>query len=225
MKRIVAYGCSFVQGTGLDPIHVGPSVVHLKSWPFLVGKKLKIDNVLNKGLGGGSNKYSIIKLFNDIVNEDFSDTLVIFSWTHILRTVFFDTNQKSWQPVMVDENFSDKKLQTAYSHYYGTIYTDYEATYDLIQQQIFLQSFFKERKIKHVFVNGIQNDKFDKEDTFLCNLENMIDKNNYALGYYDSIQDNISRNNFKCYDNYHPNEDGHAHIADQITQFIKTKYA
>jgi|APGre2960657373_1045057.scaffolds.fasta_scaffold57976_2 hypothetical protein len=223
MKKISAYGCSFVQGTGLDPNN--SLAIHPHAWPFLVGKNLQFKSVSNRAQGGGSNKFSIIRLLTDVASEDFSNTLVIFSWTSIFRTAYFNNNIHDWEPIMINNHFDDKELRLAYEHYYSTIFTEYEAIYDTLQQQLFVQSFLKERKIEHIFVNGIPIEKSYKDQQFLCSLENMIDKNNYALGYDDSIQDNISRNNFKCYDNYHPNELGHFHIAKLITEFIRTKYA
>lgn len=221
IRKIVAYGCSFTQGAGID--RENPLDIHPKSWPFLVSKNLGTEQVINRAQGGGSNKFSMIRLFTDIISEDLSDTLIIFSWTSIFRTVYFDSTKHNWETIMINSNLSDKKLKNAYDHYYSTIFTEYEATYDLIQQQLFLQAFLKERNIEHVFVNGIRDNQ--DLDPFLFKLESIIDKNNYALGYYDSISNEVSRNNFRCYDQYHPTEEGYVHIANLITQFIKEKYA
>ena len=61
VKKLIAYGDSFVMGGGILP----NNTTYPDSWPQLLGKKLGIE-AINRGVGGGSNKRSINNLLEDI---------------------------------------------------------------------------------------------------------------------------------------------------------------
>jgi hypothetical protein len=216
IKKIFAYGDSFVVGTGVDPS---------ASWISLLGKKLDVD-VINRGISGGSNKLSINILFADLKNIiDTKDHLVIFSWTSMLRSAFYYKNQ--WQNIQLGHYYEDVGIRNRVDDYYKTIYNDYEGYTEFYQQQIMIDSLLKSKNINYVFVNSFSDSPFDvncfKEEQEY--FEQFIDRNKYILGK-DSIFNVVcNQQRMVCNDGFHPSEQGHKWMADKTIAYLEqTKF-
>lgn len=85
MSRLIAFGCSYTYGEGLDDCWTGeehgPNPSKL-AWPSLIADKLNLE-VYNHGKPGTSNKH----IWYEILNYDFHrDDTVIILWTHFNRS-------------------------------------------------------------------------------------------------------------------------------------------
>lgn len=226
VKKLIAYGDSFVQGGGLDPVNT--MKIHPDSWPFILAKKLKITDVTNRGVGGGSNKLSINNLLEDIEIIKQRDVLVIFSWTSPQRTVFFEEKINNWQNYLIGFNHPDPFIQKKLKFYFESIYSDSDAALTLFNQQIFLSSFLDSIKVPHFFINSFNdssNENFLKFVEYYSlkwpQIHNMIDKTKFMLGYDGSIYDFICKNlNKICLDGFHPSEEGHDILANFMIEYI-----
>jgi hypothetical protein len=109
MARLIAFGCSFTQGAGLEsPTHAFPYVLST-----LLDRKC-----VNKGIGGASNK----QLWNELVNFSYKkDDLVIVNWTFVHRNYFNKT-----QFLICDEQTEEEK------YYYKKLYNKKDGKDDWI---------------------------------------------------------------------------------------------
>lgn len=212
IKKIFAYGDSFVVGTGVDPS---------ASWISLLGKRLGVDTV-NRGVSGGSNKLSINILFADLKDiVDTRDHLVIFSWTSMLRSTFYYKNQ--WQNIQLGHYYEDVDIRNRVDNYYNTIYNDYEGYTEFYQQQIMIDSLLKSKNINYVFVNSFSDSPVDincfkQEQEY---FEQFINRDKYILGK-DSIFNVVcNQQRMVCNDGFHPSEQGHEWMTDKTISYLE----
>lgn len=218
IKRIIAYGDSFTAGHG---------VKETEAWPIVLGKMMGVP-VNNRGIRGGSNKLSIVKLLNDFsAIGDPSEVLVAFSWTSASRTCFYN---HGWQNVLPNFEDKDVRVNNYAKKYYGHIYNDVDVLSDIVLQQIFLTSFFKERNIKYFFVNSLK----DVSPEFLESNSNtqlylrehksflsLLDRERFMLGYNGSIfHDYCQSLDMRADDGYHPSAEAHKMVAARAFWFL-----
>jgi hypothetical protein len=229
ITKLLTYGDSFTAGDGIDPQY---------AWPAYLGKMLGLE-VDNRGLPGGSNKLSIIKMMNDLGSlTGHGNLLVGFSWTSASRTCFYNT---CWKNVLPHWDDKDDRVNVFSQAYYGAVFTEVDALFELISQQIFVSSFLRERKIKFFFINSMRDINIDyvvylktkekqnleqikEHESFLNeykNLINLVDKTKYVLGYDHSIkEDYCDTLNMYCDDGHHPSYDAHNMVAARIFWFL-----
>jgi lysophospholipase L1-like esterase len=217
IEKLIAYGDSFVQGGGLDPNDT--MSLHPDSWPFLLAQKLKITDVTNRGVGGGSNKLSIMKLFEDIDDlVDLKNTLIIFVWTGMQRTCIYHEREHHWQNVLVGHRSIVEKYRKVSDLYYEWMYSDHDAYTTLLQQQIFVKLYLEYKKVNYFFANSfISNRHLYKEDQI-----GLFFKEKYLFGYLQSLhQKACYENKMISQDKFHPNKEGHNYIANEMFSYIK----
>jgi len=217
IEKLIAYGDSFVQGGGLDPNN--PMLIHSDSWPFLLAKKLKIADVINRGVGGGSNKLSIIKLFEDtkrLVNPE--NTLIIFVWTGMQRTCIYHEDEHDWQNILVGHRSIVEKHRKISNFYFESMYSDLDSYLTLMQQHMFVKLYLEHIKVKYFFANSfIEQPHIYKEtqvDPFF--------EEKYLFGYTESLYQKVcDEKKMVSYDKFHPNQEGYNYIADIMVDYIK----
>lgn len=229
IKKLITYGDSFTAGHG---------VYEEQAWPAYLSSMLGL-KLLNRGVPGGSNKLSIIKLMNDLGEIDNPEELLIgFAWTSGSRTCFFNT---SWKNVLPNWDDKDDSVNVFSTAYYGKIYTEVDALLELVTQQIFVSTFLKQRKIKFFFINSMRDINIDyvtylkmqdeknvkqikEHGLFLQeykNLINLVDKESFVLGYDNSIKETYcDALSMYCEDNQHPNAAAHHMTAGRIFWFL-----
>lgn len=221
IKKIVAYGDSFVQGGGLNPDDV--MAIHPDSWPFQLGKKLGVP-AINRGKGGSSNKLSIVRLMED-ANDGLltKDTLVVFAWTGIQRTAYHDQNNNEWHDLLIGHTPQTPSRVLIHKMYYERMYSDYDAVLQIFQQQMFVDLYLKWLGVKHFFVNSFS--EFSYLPIAECPVKLADDfKENYLLGYSNSLLNEIVRKRgLVCSDTYHPSIEGHVLIAALMEDYIKDR--
>jgi hypothetical protein len=217
IEKLIAYGDSFVQGGGLDPNN--PILIHPDSWPFLLAKKLKITDVTNRGVGGGSNKLSIIKLFEDtkrLVNPE--NTLIIFVWTGMQRTCVYHEDTKEWQNILIGHQSVFKKHREVSDFYFKLMHSDLDSYLTLMQQRMFVKLYLEYIKVKYFFANSFIEQphiyKGTQVDSFI--------KEKYLFGYTESLHQKVcNEKKMVSYDKFHPNQEGYNYIADIMVDYIK----
>jgi len=223
ISEIYAYGCSFVYGDG---------VKKEDAWPQLLGNKFNVP-VFNRGERGGSNKFSLIRFFEDL-KKFTPDTFIIFSWTGFTRTMFYSRKFNNWNmylpghvPLNEDNTISEDGENMKY--FYANIYSDYDSLTTLYQQQLLLQNFLENNKLNYAFMNAVDDNlllryRFWENDSLTKNLHSGIKKEKYFLGYNNSLNKIVCKDmKLIAPDGYHPSEGGHKWIADNLYNFINAQ--
>lgn len=216
IEKVVGYGCSFMQGDSVDPDLV---------WASILAKKLNVP-LRNRGQNAGSNKLAMNYLFEDVCKNDYSNTLVLFSWTGIQRTVFWsDTkNYNKWIPVLPGHTSEDKVTADINSAYYAELYTDYEALHTSYIQKLSVQSFLKAKNIPYLFVNAFKEDFIFYNDDTMKTFTKQIDMERFLFGHDGSIYQKICLDlNMVAEDKFHPSAEGHHYLANLTHDFLIDK--
>ena len=221
IKKIIAYGDSFVQGGGLSQHR--PMAIHPESWPFQLGKKLDVPTI-NQGKGGGSNKLSIVKLMEDVSTGLLTkDTLVVFAWTGIQRTAYYDKDTDDWHNLLIGHTPQTPGQKLIHKMYYERMYSDYDSILQIYQKQMFIDFYLKWLGVKYFFVNSFSEFAYLPLHESPVQLDDTF-KENYLLGYSNSLLTEIVKTRgLVCSDNYHPSIEGHAVIAALMEDYIKDK--
>ena len=80
-SRLIAYGDSFVHGDGLsthDQTRPFWERYSPDAWPHLLGNKLQIPNIINKGIQGGSNFESAHQMLRDVTELNINPTDLVY---------------------------------------------------------------------------------------------------------------------------------------------------
>ncbi len=216
IEKVVGYGCSFMQGDSVDPELV---------WGSILAKKLNAP-LRNRGQNAGSNKLSMTYLFEDVCKNDYSNTLVLFSWTGIQRTTFWSDMKtyEKWIPVLPGHISQDKVTANINSAYYAELYTDYDALHTSYIQKLSVQSFLKTRNIPYLFVNAFKEDFIFYNDDTMQAFEKNLDMNNFLFGHNNSIYKNVCLDmGLVAEDNFHPGVQGHNYLANLAHDFLIDK--
>jgi hypothetical protein len=151
MSRLVAFGCSYTYGHGLEDCHIepnnpGPNPSKL-AWPNLLGNMLGLE-VVNCSNPGASNIHILWKLLNFDFNDD---DLCVVMWTHFSRHPF---SILKYDPTIIQwDDYTDKVFTNEVS--------DLSKENLAIRNIITLHhgySHLLNKKIKHLFVIGSTSD-------------------------------------------------------------------
>jgi len=213
IKNILAFGCSFTFGDGID---------HKDSWPYVLGKKLGVP-ALNYGRSGGSNKLIASEFFRIIDPKEHQDSLVVIAWTSYIRSSLWDETEKVWEPVIVQQFTRKEKFKQAVDYYYANMFTPYDSFFTMFTIKMSVEAYLKQHGIRYVFLNAL-HDEWDYQkvvDNILHKMRETGDKERY-MDFYSSIYELIcnDRQQFICSDNYHPSEAGHELVAGKLADFI-----
>jgi hypothetical protein len=209
-KKLYIYGDSFVHGDKIS---------QNLTWANLLGKDLNL-KVFNKGVAGCSNRLSTINLLDDMNNlKKYDDIIVIFGWTSIHRSCVYINDTKEWYNLSVHYKNKNEFLHQVETNYYKYFHSTYDALYNFYSQKIFVQSFLSVLKIKYFFINSFIDPKYGEEKIYkeLNRHEKLIEKNQYLLGYTNSIRDEVClKRKLIGEDGFHPSIQGHKIAADLI---------
>lgn len=214
IKNVLAFGCSFTFGDGVD---------HTESWPFRLGKKLAVP-AYNYGKSGASNKLITSEVFRVVDPGKHKDSLVVVAWSSHMRTSFWDDKDRRWESILVETASYKDHFIKASEYYYGNIYSDYDAFFTSFVHKLTVEAYLKKHNIRYVFLNALHEEyEYLKiVDTTLHKLRESIDQTNY-MDFYGSIYEQMcmDRPQYICTtDNYHPSIKGHEMIANNLLNFI-----
>ena len=193
-NRIISFGCSHVEGDGLDS--------QLEVYSNVLANKMNMSHV-NCGQSGASNK----SILYNILNFDYRVTdIVVILWTHAERTTFF--HQPGWF-TLLNPNWDpqDKKIKFIkkyYKTYYNEYHHDVESTHSIHHGDLFLKQ--KNIKAYHLLQRPFENYNNNYfKDIKICNV------------FFSEIRHNYPKAN----DNFHMGKEGHAALADCVYKIIK----
>tara|TARA_B110000503_G_scaffold90462_1_gene136792 strand:+ start:620 stop:1219 length:600 start_codon:yes stop_codon:yes gene_type:complete len=126
MSRLVAFGCSYTRGTGLDDIwdfknncSIFPQASKY-AWPQLIADRLNLE-CINLGKGGHSNK----AIWHDVLNFDFKyNDLIFIHWSFLDRYHFFEDSNVGHT---IDHRSNDPRDQA----FFKFLHSDYDMLNDM----------------------------------------------------------------------------------------------
>lgn len=194
-KRLVAFGCSLTYGDGLDdcydPITKLPGEHSSRySWPEILGNKLKIEKIINRGYSGASNKL----IWKNIIDYNFNlDDLVIIMWTFPERHCIFNNETDS-----IHIGPWGRKISTIYYEYF---YSSFDHTVDDSLRIDHINFFLQNKGIT------CYNSLYKKRNQLLpwCSAS-------FLKTHINDHRDKFPTAN----DNLHPGPDAHIQIATDI---------
>ena len=158
---LLANACSHTAGAEIE--YTFQNNCYDKAWPKHLANKLGCDHV-NLAVSGASN-HRIIRTTIDFIGKrinegkGFKDILAIICWPGAYRTELFleengDPHQGKWQPLVVGNNDTYKKLDKEvfnYYRYWAMTYTYHQAMIQYALDVITLQNYFMTYNIPYLF--------------------------------------------------------------------------
>ncbi len=186
MSRLVSFGCSYTYGTALPNTQ--------QSWPFILGKLLKMP-VANEAKPGSGN----LEILWDILNFKFERSDVCFvMWSHFSRDYIFHQSGRHKRIHNNDAKLTKNWLLT---------HTDYDAN---IRNWLYIHhadSYLKLKNILvfHLFGGNYKQERFSSPQCI--DLKNIVD---------------IEFENFDFgNDNSHPGPESHKILANEIYKSVQ----
>jgi hypothetical protein len=170
MARLIAFGCSNTYGEGLvdcwDAIEKRPGNKPSQyAWPSVLGKLLRVDEVINLAMPGASNK----RIWYNAISFDYQENDVVFlHWSFLERDCFFDSSLSScigpWNAT------TDKISRFYYSHLYTTL----DRQLDFFNRADHINRYLTSKNIKHYNFQTVGLSRSGK--TFLNSVTTQIPK-------------------------------------------------
>lgn len=205
MSRLIAFGCSNTFGQGLPDCHFVnkagkfyPGLHPSKhAWPSKLGKLLGVDQVINMGKPGSSNK----QIWHTIVNFEFNpDDFVVCHWSLIQRSCILyehkDLLALGLWPI------PERHVGEAYQRYLSVTDSDYNLMIEscgLIDHA----HFFLKNRVQHFYHVVFKKDEFEKQPKW-TSFDFITD-----AGYFN-------RQFPLALDNSHTGVQGHKELAKEI---------
>lgn len=191
MRRLVAFGCSYTLGIGLDKKE--------ESWPYILANNLNLECV-NKGISGAGNK----EILHTLLNFDFSqEDVIVVCWTfHSRHCIISQDNIKQLGPwgVTTDQDKTQHK-------YYHNLYDWFDSLFMNYTYYNLAHCFLKSKNIKQLqLTTGPEN----------ISLDIRWNKVNFEKIFLNEIRLMYPLAN----DNLHPGKLAHSHYADLIYKKI-----
>jgi hypothetical protein len=205
MSRLIAFGCSNTFGQGLPDCHfvnkAGKSYPGLHpskhAWPAQLDKLLNIDEVLNMGKPGSSNK----QIWNTIMNFKFQpDDFVVCHWSLIHRSCILyehkDLLALGLWPI------PERHIGESYQRYLSFADSDYNL---MIESCGFIDHahLFLKNRVKHLYHVVFKKDEFEKKPDW-CNFDFITEAGYFNLNFPLAL------------DNSHTGVQGHKELAKEI---------
>ena len=221
MSRLIAFGCSLTYGdcikdcinydqvvTIVDkkPVYGCGSEPSQYAWPSVLGKLLNVEQVVNKGQSGCSNKF----IWKSIVDFEYQkDDLVFINWTFIDRYTSFrlDERETTNASIHIGPWMEDKTSE----HYYKSIYSDIDSLYDF-----YIRS---DHARKHLDSQGIKNFHTRISNSTIRAISEAPTW--WNVDFLKSSIDELKELYPLALDNRHPGPAAHKHFAMDIYSEIK----
>jgi len=209
--RLVAFGCSFTYGHGLEDCIVFPHdpgpVASKKAWPNSLGKLLKVDEIINQSFPGASNKL----IWKTIVDFNFKqDDLVFINWTDLNRHCFFQNFINS-AGFYDDLHIGLWKKDESSKFYYKYLHSKLDSTLEFLNRADHSKRYLDSLNIKNFHTIHAYD----------------LDRNALTIPKWASV--NLLKSNMatisslhpKALDKIHPGQLAHDQFADDLYLEIK----
>jgi hypothetical protein len=215
-KRLVAAGCSFTYGLGLeDPVN--------QSWPGVLGKLLDCE-VVNLGTPGAGNSY----IANSILDQHATDPefdLVVVGWSRWARMDFcHSTSGKILHMLPNGRATMTHPYCAKETNFRNMLYGDYfHAGYaykKYLNTILLLQGWLRDRGIEHVMFDALErnHDGEYMANTVTRALSKQIDRSRF-IRFATRSMDSMTDVKHKFPDG-HPNSSAHARMAEIVQDFL-----
>ena len=214
LTQIVASGCSFTEGIGLE-------LLKAQAWPAKLGKKLNIEWV-NCGKGGMGNMYiieSIMKYFFENPEKK-STSLVCIAWSDFARQDFPCGNTKDAQISTIPNHADSDALTNLYFENHYNHYYWYRRWLFLI---LMMQSWLKSNDIDYIMFDALPGGHLVRgKMPELWDMYKQIDKNDYIKCGNFCFKTMLPDELFPTYAPFfgHPTETAHDMMADIIVEHL-----
>jgi hypothetical protein len=206
-KRLVAAGCSFTYGLGLeDPAK--------QSWPGVLGELLGCEAV-NLGTPAAGNSY-IANSILDYHAVDPAFDLVVIGWSSWTRMDFCHSGNGEILHMLpngrTESNFRDML--------YGNYLHDGYAYKKYLNTILLLQGWLRDRGIEHVMFDALES---NHDGEYMANtvtraLSKQIDRSRF-IGFATRNMNSMTYSSGRLPDG-HPNSSAHARMAEIVQDFL-----
>lgn len=200
-KRLIASGCSFTAGHGLED----PGT---QAWPAVLGNLFGCD-VINLGESGAGNSYIINKILDfGSINAIGPEDLVIIGWSHWARYDFCDTWGKI-SHLTYNSRLHKEFKEQLFNLFYNEIYL-YKKYLNTI---LLAQSWLAQNDIRYLMFDALGNIHSGEYMADAQNraLSKQIDRKKF-LGFGIKNMDSLTDSDQRLPDG-HPNAQAHAQMA------------
>jgi len=196
MRRLIAFGCSYTEGIGLNKE---------ETWPDVLANKLNLE-CINNGTSGASNK----QILHNVLNFNFSpNDIVIILWTfHSRHCIISQDEIKQIGPWQVTNSEDKTQIVAQNPHdYYHNLYDWFDSLY--INYTYYNLAFY-----------FLKNTVF-KQLQLTTGPENISPDFTWNKVYFDKIFLNEIRLMYPlANDNLHPGKLAHNHFVNLVYKKI-----
>lgn len=211
INNLVACGCSFTAGQGLQYAH--------EAWPFLLARSLNL-SCTNLGVPGSGNDLAVARIIDYFSNfpEKKQTTLVVIALTSSHRIEFLEKN--GTRPMYtIPRGTSDPAFcKMIFEERYDSLFYYYK----YLRTIILLQELFKSYQTSYIFANALMQPHQDhQDDDHVKKLKDQIDMTKFYefdKHFYNWIDPQ------KVQKDGHPNEAANIEIANTLKDFILSRY-
>ena len=202
MSRLIAFGCSYTFGHGLEDClsknRKAPTKPSRYAWPKVLSTMMNLD-CINLGIAGASNKHIWYKALTTEYQEG---DIVVFLWSHIARWCKITDYDK----VQNVGNWTGGKMGKCY---YSFLQNDYDSNLDLNLRVDHISLYLDKLGIRSYHCYAV-----DRETSIL--------DFNSAISLKTSFQD-IRGKHGLAEDKKHPDKFAHIEFADSLYKEIKER--
>tara|TARA_Y100000385_G_scaffold286074_1_gene347318 strand:+ start:227 stop:880 length:654 start_codon:yes stop_codon:yes gene_type:complete len=215
MSRLITFGCSHTYGEGqIDCLNSqGPNSIVMAdkpsqyAWPAVLGRELNIEEVINLGRPGCSNRYIANRILDTTIEKD---DIIVILWTEVNRSTVFTS--ESIQLAKVATNIHPTKNTKVSKSYYKWIHDPYNSFLESLEAVNLANYTLQEHRhvynFKANFNSKLGYNKTDIEYVYpKWNKVNLI---NQSLYYVDFASDND-----------HPGPESQKLIARDMLKYVK----
>jgi len=207
LSRLIAFGCSYTYGHGLKdcivfPHNPGP-VASKTAWPNSLGKLLNVDEVINQGEPGASNKF----IWKRILDFEYqTDDLVFINWSHFERHCYF---RESPNNDLIMGNWIKKNKPN--KAYYKFMYSSLDSTLEFFNRADHSKRYLDSLNIKNFHTMLLRDRPRNALDIPKWVSVNLLKTN----------MSNITHLYPKALDKHHPGQLAHEQFANDLYLEIK----
>jgi len=220
MSRLVVFGCSHTYGEGqIDCLnyisdnggHCMAKTPSQYAWPAVLARELNIEEVINLGRPGASNRYIANKILDTIIRKD---DIIVILWTEFNRTTMYPSPEDAWKAAKnIHPNQKDKMSKM----YYKFVHHPYNSFLESVECMNLAN--YKLKKHRNVFnfkADFNSGKSLDRSiaSNILSEYEfpkwNKVVLINQSLHYVDYAADND-----------HPGIESHKLIAKDMLRIVK----
>ena len=214
MSRLVVFGCSHTYGEGQidclnyttsrgDCMAKNPSQY---AWPAVLGRELNIEEVINLGRPGASNRYIANKILDTPIQKD---DIIVILWTEFNRTTVYPSSENAWA---VAKNIHPNQKDKMSKMYYKFIHHPYNSFLESVEYMNLAN--YKLKKHRTVFNFKADFNSGEYKEPPISEYEfpkwNKVDLINQSLHYIDFATDGD-----------HPGIESHKLIARDMLKSVR----